>query len=467
MWYKIEGMKQTLLSGKSLHWLLPLLITTVVHVSYLNNNFMVFDFASLSGNPWINHFVSIVLQAAATLSVMFLSREYFKLSLKATSWVGIIFGIHPLSWLSVGLASYGVELLAIMFTSLAVGSYVRGRVRNNIVWWVLVVLAGGVALWVSPSAYVWLPGLVLVWEMTQPGFIPSQFGWIYLGVTMSLSEVIGVRLAVFTQRLTDLIVPGLPSLSNAVDILPWWETKPWITLMAFVMIGGWMIRQKRKDWIRWLGFLVVTLLPILTILPLDRIGTSHYGYFAVSAVGVGILMLLRFANQLERIVAFLILLIWVTTLAVSTFLGGFRFKDDVSLLVSEVTRDPQYRQGHYYLGNLYRNQGDYLMAETHYQSALVEMPKVIADVDAISAMMNLADVEIKLGKEYDAIGLWKQLSEVAEGANRQEAIYNLALFEFNKKNFAGAWYWLKLIADVDQLEIQNLKSSIFHYIGPQ
>ena len=121
-------------------------------------------------------------------------------------------------------------------------------------------------------------------------------------------------------------------------------------------------------------------------------------------------------------------------MAYSTLVSGRQFENDYKLFNPEVTDDPYFREGYYYLGNYYLfEKNDFNKADENYNLASHDREKIISFVDNSSLFTNWAIVKIRKNDNVSAESLIKKSLEL-DGSN-QENIYNLALMYWEMGDF--------------------------------
>ena len=79
--------------------------------------------------------------------------------------MALVVGIHPLSWLPAGAISYRPELLATLFTFLAVSLYVRSRESGSLRLGLLAIASFALGLCSKETVLPWTLALVAAWEV--------------------------------------------------------------------------------------------------------------------------------------------------------------------------------------------------------------------------------------------------------------------------------------------------------------
>jgi hypothetical protein len=407
---------------------------------------------------------------------------------------GLVFGLHPLSWLPVGAISYRPELLVALCTFLAVYFHARARILSNgkiVSFAVLSVLLG---LFSKETALVWIPGFILLWEITalhnsssgmpiqgRRNFLPGQpsgktttflsrirlswtsllfFGelfalgiylflrnhavpemWRVSAVTLPLSQTIGTRLQILGGQLLELVSPFKPGLSDATPIVSVTAFPPILTAIVVLLGVGIVVRSGlRSEWTITVLFLAVALAPAMNIAPLPRFSSPHYGYLAV--VGVAMLVLLVQRSLDHNIPSAsrtfkLAVIAWLVVMAVVTFAKGFQFRNDLTLFEPEVKRDPYFLEGHFYLGNHFMQKGEENRAATEFEASLQNLPRRIAYVDRTAALINLAGIRFRQTRFEAAEELLQLAAEKAPPYQMTTIAYNRALVAAQHKDYAA------------------------------
>ncbi|MBI4226392.1 tetratricopeptide repeat protein, partial [Candidatus Roizmanbacteria bacterium] len=330
------------------------------------------------------------------------------------------------------------------------------------------------ALFSKETALFWIPALIFLWEwgkgfeklLQQTWYIVALFliGGLY-GILrlqavpefwrkhvqdLSFSEALGTRLSVFLFRLIDVVSPFKPNFSDATPIVNMTSWKPWLAIFIFLACVFIVYRSKKKPIVsRVLFFIFITLLPALSILPLPRFSSPHYSFIAAPAAGIAAVLIGRKVmssiGSTGKAIFILLITVWVSFMAVSTFNAGFQFKNDLTLFGFEIKRDDNFREGHFYLGDYYLRRGNYQLAAEHLEDSLRQRPDVIAFVDRPAAMINLAGTYLSLRKIDEAQKLLREVAEKNTESNRLRSIYNLAVIADRK----GAYQEIVNLLDDD------------------
>jgi tetratricopeptide (TPR) repeat protein len=420
------------------------------------------------------HVTNVALHLAACAAAFLLAGTFFGLASGEGLLVALVVGIHPLSWLPVGAISYRPELLATLFTFLAVSLYIRSRESGSRRLGLLAIASFALGVCSKETVLPWVLALVAAWEVMHRARRKADNGevrprppfWLLLSSVLvvglyvvlrsmavpevwrvsptglPLSQAVGTRLAVLGQALARLVDPRLPGLSDATPVRSL-ASAPALAV-ALGLIGGLAVLGRvglRSPWARVLVFLAIALTPALNIVPLARFSSPHYAYFGIAGVGAALAVAFRHIghgpHSLRRS-TMAALAVWMLTMAGSTFAGGFRFRDDVTLFTPEVERDPHFLEGHQYLGDHFFFNGDYGSARLAYEAALERQPGILAYVDAHAVMVNLAGVHLAGDRPDEADELLRAVTDNARPDELPQILYNRALIAFRRGDFPAA-----------------------------
>jgi hypothetical protein len=249
----------------------------------------------------------------------------------------------------------------------------------------------------------------------------------------------GTRLAVFGETFVQLVYPLKPGLSDATRVRSLASVPALATALG--LIGGLAIVRQvghRSPWASVMIFLAVALAPALNIVPLARFSSPHYAYFGVVGVGAALAIALRYVRQRPRRVQWMAtaaLVVWMLSMAGSTFAGGFQFRNDFTLFAPEVDRDPSFLEGHQYLGDHFFRTEDYALARREYQAALQSQPGILAYVDRRTVLVNLAGVHLAENQLDEADELLRMAAPGARPDRLRQIVYNRALIAYRRSDF--------------------------------
>ncbi len=122
-------------------------------------------------------------------------------------------------------------------------------------------------------------------------------------------------------------------------------------------------------------------------------------------------------------------------MSVTTLLSGFQFKNDLTLFQVEVFTDPEFLEGHFYLGNYYLRQTKFNEAEKEYKRTLSSSPKILAYSEKQAAYINLASIYLQkndLKKAEDALESAETLSQQR---HIQALFHNRIILAYKKHDY--------------------------------
>jgi tetratricopeptide (TPR) repeat protein len=401
------------------------------------------------------HVTNVLLHAAVVAASVPFVRCLFALGPLEAAVAGLVMAVHPLSSLPAGAISYRPELLLSLFTLLAIRFHASARRSGR--WTAASAAAGAtlLALLSKETALLYIPALVLVWELASRPPTPWKGSaglfaaeavaiavwlalrlhavpelWHATSTPLPWSQALGTRLAVLGTRLLELVLPLKPALSDAVRVVGIGSLPALLT--SAVGLGAILLvlrRGLRSPWSVAVIFTGVALAPALNLVPLPRFSSPHYGYLASLSAGALAVLALRTASGSPKLVRGLQagLGVWLVTAAVSTFAAGPRYHDDLSLFGPEVARDPWFLEGRSQLGDaLVAAHRDELAAQ-HYEVALKGSEGILAYVDGRSVAINLAGVRLRQQRFAEAEALLAAAARDAPPRLRGPIAYDRAL----------------------------------------
>ncbi len=398
------------------------------------------------------HLTALLIHLAATFVMPFFLRIFFRFTAWQMLIAGLIFGIHPLSWLIVGQLAYRQESLLILFAMLAVFFHTRFSERGKLVNQLLTLISLFLALSAKETGLVIIPLLIIFWELTvnikkqkknllfilelmvilfylflRTVAVPEL--WRTTSFDLSLSQSIGTRLLLLANLVTSLISPIKSALSDAVRIVDVTSITSLFTIVVMLAVSLLVVKKGyRSDWGKALILTFILLLPGLNFIPVPRIGSQHYGYIGVP--GLSALVVLFIDYMIKKNHAKIISTVggvWIVLMASQTFTAGFRLKNDFSLFKQEVANDDNFVEGHYYLGNYYLSQNQYEKASKEYENALIPRKELLVYRPKREIVINLAGVYLSQNKLSRADELYVQAIKTASADTKKYLIFNRAL----------------------------------------
>ncbi len=482
--------------------------------------------AMFGEQAWGHHLVNVILHLLVSVVAARFVQCFMKLERREALMVSLIVGVHSANWFTVGTISNVQEPLVVVWTMLAVINYAQWRVLGNDVpasvplkanlrkksknspgatvrpsrhgsprktWripglsvkklrdtlshyifgWPGVWALGAfiLALLSKETAIVWVPGLILLYEITsRPGdtrrktlaawwvvaaLISAAYIITHIAVvpevwrpgapTLSWPEAIGTRLQAVGLLFIRLVNVMPPSASDAIRVKVMSSEGLVAVLVMTAALWYGLTRGLRSEGGKTAVILALMLAPALNLVPLPRFIAPHYTYFAVVGIAAVMVILVRtFLTWRLAKVMLACVTLWIIAMSAVTFHAGSRQRDDATLFEPEVARDPYFKEGHYYLGDYYFQRGSYARARQAYEAALTATPNVLAFVDHAAAHLNYAGVLVAQGLLDDADATLARLSGKVSMIDQRKVDYNRALIAYRKEDFTRTVEFLRL-----------------------
>lgn len=388
--------------------------------------------ASLYGTrAWGFHITNILLHLATVAAVSYFSRRFFHLSHKESWIIALLFGIHPSGILIAGGIIYRQESLLLLCALISLTSYMKARETNHRQSKVLSVVFFALALLSKETALFIVPGIAILWEILHTSKKRYSKEILIASLLVTLTYVfvrirvipdfwqpqplelpIGPTVAVHITRVYTLLVqmisPVPPGASDAIFV----PKHPYIIIISGIIVLLGLIGMLKRFGARSNAGKILLLLTILVLpasgaVPLPRLGSPHYGYITILPVAVMFVLATKKYRAMRAI-----LVGWIIIASVTTFMWGYHFVNDETFFTHEVERDPNFREGYYFLGTYYLTHEDNKKACDTLQTGLQIPASVISFSDRTSMLVNYGTCLYRQ----------RQMLEASE-------IYNLALLE--------------------------------------
>ena len=425
------------------------------------------------------HLTSILIHLLAVLTVPTFLSVFLNFNSREKLIIFSTAAFHPLNWLVIGAISYRSEILYVLFSMWSVIFFSRFKLNTNRrgICFVFFLICYLLAIFSKETAVVILPLLLFIANNYSSKQVKYQFRYLlYLFITilivsilyfilrhiavpefwrsgyweLSFGEAWGTRWKAAGTILLYLISPVRPSISDAIKVVQW--SHIWSLVAFFCTIGSIIyvyIRRKVERGV-FIAFILfgVTFLPVFQIVPAPRFLSLHYGYF--SALIIGGLLVEIYRTKISgirnlRLLSVIVFLVWIAVSAASIFNGGRRFFNDRELFLSEVEKQPEFREGNQYLGDYYFYEREGYSksdeefenrmerAKRYYLAALRESPHHLAYVDTYSVRINLSGALLRLGELPLAERELRKLIDL--GYSSEELDYNLAVILFQREKY--------------------------------
>ncbi len=205
-----------------------------------------------------------------------------------------------------------------------------------------------------------------------------------------------------------------------------WELELAVGSVFAALLSAVMWLRRRQDLIVWLMFLLLSLAPVMNLVPRINFVNDRYFYLPIIALGV---MMGTLVTNVRALVA--VAITAGSALAFASFHRTQVWHDNVSLWSDTVQKVPQSSLAFNNLGQAFQERGEISQAITNFQKSLSLADSYLANL----AINNLATIySSKQYPEYLNLPLAKSLLEdgIAKVARPDDSLvlrYNLALVE--------------------------------------
>ena len=399
------------------------------------------------------HLSSLVLHLANAALVFALCRA-FAVGRGAASALVLLWGLHPLGTVVVGLIHAKADLFVV--TGCAASLFVA--VRGTRPWHVGAALAPLLlALYTKETAYVFVGGLALfarpLAQRTRH-FRPYFAGAALLTAAAALHRLaivpeasyasplaLGERLAtsmvVYCDTFRRIVLPLEPSVADTVtsfSALARFEQLRSIALFA-ALVGLQAVAWRRSPRLRvWIALFHLALLPVAQLVPILHFRADRFLYIPTLAV-LGAVVCVGVPSALERLsrttraavstAAVLICVALYGALDVRALRG---FVDDETLFERELARDPCYLEGLSHLARRHELRGELLPALELYRASLEPCPGTVSFVETETVLVNVSAILLRMQRWQDAYE-WLEHAEsrITTAERLRPARYNRAV----------------------------------------
>jgi len=398
--------------------------------------------AALGQGAWLYHATTVFWHAAAAVLTS-MAASALGLSRRSALAAGILFAVHPLSSLVAGAIAFRSEaMIAVALLALVV-LHRRCHVAAG-----LAVLLGALT---KETALVLAPMFVVALELDASSPRPPLRDRIRLWATegaalgvavglrlayappwraawapLSPSEALGTRLAALAKSAVRVFIPVDVTICDSFPVTPW-ASATVLLGVAVAACVAYLAYKRRGPAL----LLAVALLPSMQLAPIMRWWSPHYLYvpFAFAAMLIAERAMERSAS-VQRVAAGAVAL-----LAAMSFVSDLRFEDDATLWTEEVRAEPSCREGHFYLGEVAREQHRPEAAAASYERALAVTPGMLSYVDRVPVLQNLGVVRMNQERFADARAAFRTaLAIVSDDGERRQLLHNLATAELRAGN---------------------------------
>jgi tetratricopeptide (TPR) repeat protein len=396
---------------------------------------------ALAGGTLVFHATTLAWHALASVFVA-LAGEALGLTRRAATLGALAFAVHPLGSLPAGAIAFRSEAMIATFLLGLVVAHVRHRPLLAFAC----VLGGALT---KETALVLAPLFVVALELGE-----GERRWKLMGAEalafagalglrvayapawharfpeLSASEALGTRFAAFTKSVVSFVLPLEPTACDAFPVTPITAFPSLFGLALVVGVGA----------LAWCGgraglLLALSVLPSLQLVPTLRWWSPHYLYVALAFAA----LIVAARVEAKGKTAFTLLLLALVPLAVLSWRDGRRLRSDEAFWRPEVEREPACREGHFYLGEVYRAERRFREAAREYEAALAPHPGVLAFVDLGATLQNLGTARLELNQLDAARDAFTEALGLAQAdAARRRLRHNLALIALRQQEPAEA-----------------------------
>ena len=416
------------------------------------------DYSLYGDWPVGYHITNLLLHLAVVFVAGLFLKTFLNLSDYQTFLARVFIGVHPMSILIVGALTRRQESLTACMIFLCLVFYMHARRSNKLPYQILTGIVFFLALLAKETAIVIVPSLMVLWELTREkrgvgkgirvwiistivllsyaflrfNAVPSV--WNTKGITVPLSQYIGIRINLAAKWIEYALSPFKPNFTDAVPILAITNGRVLISIVLFAILTFTFFRSGYKSKLgKTLLLIGILIAPGLDIVPVPRIGIANYGYLPV--IGMAGLFVLLLEHPKTKIWGERILIIWIAFSSVTTFLNGSHFENDKTFFEPEVQGKIYFPEAHYFLGNYYRKNGDQEEAYNHYKIALQKDDAYLAYSDSDSIKINLAGVALENGELDFAKDLYSDALPHAPESQKEYIEFNLILISYERGEY--------------------------------
>ncbi|MBD3163832.1 tetratricopeptide repeat protein [Candidatus Woesearchaeota archaeon] len=345
-------------------------------------------------NAFFYHLLSIILHTTATLLIFAIIGKLFNKKLAFLS--SVLFAVHPIHVGRVANATASFDILGIIIYLAAFYLYIEFREKNSRQFLLFSIMAFIAGLFASEEVFS-LPLLIILYEFVfrKKGvkkYVKSVSYFIILAAFLSIRFFvldIASRVTVYpggSPYVTFLTMPKVllsyiflaffpvsltpfRNVEYVYSLASIWFILP-VIIIAAIAYEIYKNRKSKKV-IFFSGFFIITMLPFLNILPLQKIMAERYFYLASLSILVLPSQLALFLEKKTSpktaysIFSVIILIFLAMTIYNNTF-----WKNELTLMTRGIEINPASSKAHDNLGTYYFNNGDTEKALFHYRKSV-------------------------------------------------------------------------------------------------
>ena len=406
----------------------------MVLVSYAVN------YAAAGYDVWGYHAVNIIIHVGVGFLLCLLITDWTTSSVRGLV-VSLLFALHPINSETVNYVSSRSESLCALFFLVSFYGYVRSRRPGNRRWYIVGLLAFGVAL-MNKSVAIALPAILLAFDFATAAGRGADLRFLPLLRRHGPYWLLGIGFLLVVRDLVDTALFAAPVRSAAVQlstqckaviyylklllfpqaqnvehqfVIAAVPSEPAVVasalLLGSLLLVGFVGRRALPDGLFWLVWTLVILLPTL-IIPLNVLVNEHRLYLPSVAFAVGLTAAFsRFSDLRFGLAA----LAGIALLAVYGMLAGERtqvWQSPHSLWSDSLSRSPNMPRPHLYVGDNHNQNGNHEAALAQYEQALTVYPEILSGGDLLSIYNNQGSTYLAMGRYDEAIISYRKALKV-------------------------------------------------------
>jgi hypothetical protein len=395
--------------------------------------------AAVAKTPLWFRSVTLCWHAAAAVTVL-LAAGTLGLSRRAALIAAALFAVHPATSLVADAIAFRSEAMIAVALLVLIAAHLRdqpvlaaaamllGALTKETAWVLGPLLLAVLELLRRFDPRGRLPGerasvSLLIWEgsaLTLATALRSSFAPAWRGSFQELSfdHAIGTRLAAFGKSARALVVPLDPTLCDAFPLTGSASGAALLGALAALLLGVLVWKRRGLTWL-----FAAALLPSLHLVPLMRWWSPHYLYLPLVFAGLWV------GDRLDALgkAGVRVAAVLGVAFAALSLHQGLRYRSDAALWGPEVERQPECREGQFFLGDAARVAGAWDVAAYRYERAASDTPGYLAYVDRAAALMNLGAMRLLQERLPEAEAAWTAALEVSrDPGQRRRLTFNLA-----------------------------------------
>lgn len=360
------------------------------HYRPIKGIILTLDYKLFGGKPFFYHLQAIIIHLAATFLVYLIAKKLTGEGLVA-SLTGLFFGLHPIHVEAITFVTSSSDIVGIVFLLASFYYYLRRNLPVSLILALLAYLANEITLVLAPLIVLYelslgrkfppvkfyLPHLVVAASVLALRFFVLKIGGFapYLGdsfwinlllVPKLIVKYVGLLIWPVDLNVNHEILAGIFAL-RYVDLNP--EAIGGLTIFNFSLIWPLLatctlVIAAVVTFKKWpilafcFGWFLISLAPVLNILPLKILFAERYAYLASFGYCLLLAVLIARLMAFGKVPAVFFLLLIGGFYGVLTFRRNLDWQDPVTLWAKTVSQVPESTYAHYNLGIAYQDMGE-------------------------------------------------------------------------------------------------------------